>query len=296
MLLRINILAQIAADDLTPLQTGAVNMFILVLTMSAITLLVYWLSQTRFGTDALIDSRPRRNSMSFYMPIIPFMTWMAMGVLFGAILHGLPKNISDYHIEILQLLATLAIYVIILSICVFIIKTNFVRAFKGLGLRLRTIKKDIPMAALRLFMVYPVVGLVMLLIIGIGRLFLGPDWTITPHESLQLLDKYPELFSRMLLVFVAVIMAPLVEEILFRGLFQTMLRNFMPGPWAAIFATSLIFAMAHPDPVHIPILFTLSVGLGYAYDKSGSLLQSMIMHAMFNATSVIGTLFFSQKF
>jgi membrane protease YdiL (CAAX protease family) len=81
-------------------------------------------------------------------------------------------------------------------------------------------------------------------------------------------------------------MVPTFEELVFRGFFQTSLRPFAGSPWPAIFFTSLFFAILHP-PTHIPALFMLSLGLGYAYEKSGSLLRPILMHIMFNGFNII---------
>jgi membrane protease YdiL (CAAX protease family) len=52
--------------------------------------------------------------------------------------------------------------------------------------------------------------------------------------------------------------------------------------------TSLFFAILHP-PTHIPALFFLSCGLGYAYERSGSLFRPILMHVFFNGFSVAVT-------
>ena len=36
--------------------------------------------------------------------------------------------------------------------------------------------------------------------------------------------------------------------------------------------------------------FSLSIGIGYSYEKSGSLFRPIFIHALFNATSIIATL------
>jgi len=93
-----------------------------------------------------------------------------------------------------------------------------------------------------------------------------------------------------LLVVVAVVVAPVVEEVLFRGLFQTTIRSYVQRPWPAIVLTAMLFAAIHEDQSHWPSLFVLALGLGYAYEKSGSLLRPIFMHAMFNGIAVVTVL------
>ena len=63
---------------------------------------------------------------------------------------------------------------------------------------------------------------------------------------------------------------------------QTILRRWLRGPWPAVILTSVIFAAVHnPWPIKLPI-FVLSLGLGYAYERTGNLWLPICMHAMFN--------------
>jgi Type II CAAX prenyl endopeptidase Rce1-like len=72
-----------------------------------------------------------------------------------------------------------------------------------------------------------------------------------------------------------------------------------PSSLAAIITISLIFAALHwpqwPAPISI---FVLSVTIGYIYQRTGSLIAAVCMHAMFNGLStliLIGSLFFPQS-
>jgi membrane protease YdiL (CAAX protease family) len=56
--------------------------------------------------------------------------------------------------------------------------------------------------------------------------------------------------------------------------------------WASVFLTSIVFAAVHPAWT-IPPIFVLSLCLGYAYERTGSLWTVMTMHALFNATSTV---------
>lgn len=85
-----------------------------------------------------------------------------------------------------------------------------------------------------------------------------------------------------------VLLAPFVEELIFRGMLQTAARQagLLPGRWVTILVVSALFAVIHVGsvpPIALPGLFALGVGMGYAYEKSGSLIAPMAIHAMFNA-------------
>lgn len=93
-----------------------------------------------------------------------------------------------------------------------------------------------------------------------------------------------------LIVFNAIVVVPLTEEIFFRGLFQTMLRSYITKPWPAIIFASLVFVAFHENPQHWPALFAPSLCLGYAYEKSGSLFRPIFIHCLFNAMSVFAAM------
>lgn len=110
-----------------------------------------------------------------------------------------------------------------------------------------------------------------------------PD-LVKPHALLEA-AKNLALPWKIATVFSAVVLAPLAEEIFFRGLMQSMFRKYLSRPWVAIFATSAIFAALHPVNT-IPALLVLSLGLGYVYERSGRLVGPILMHALFNGINM----------
>ena len=60
--------------------------------------------------------------------------------------------------------------------------------------------------------------------------------------------------------FLIIIVAPIIEEIVFRGLFYKTLKNFIPFVQASIIS-SLIFAIIHENILSLTILFLLSLYL-----------------------------------
>lgn len=100
-------------------------------------------------------------------------------------------------------------------------------------------------------------------------------------------DKWSE---RITVSVLAVIMAPMLEELIFRGYLYGVIRKY-GGRVSAILVTSLIFAAIH---VHLPAmlaLFVLAVVLCLAYERTGSLWVPIFMHASFNSVSVYVAVF-----
>ena len=108
--------------------------------------------------------------------------------------------------------------------------------------------------------------------------------------------KKGQVISSMVL-FTIILLAPLIEEILFRGFLQTFIRQHL-GSRQAIGITSLLFALFHYAPEqglgNIPIvgsLLVLALFLGFVYEKRGSLLAPITLHACFNSISVLNLYF-----
>ena len=78
-----------------------------------------------------------------------------------------------------------------------------------------------------------------------------------------------------------VLAAPLCEEFIFRGLLQGGLRRSLPA-WPAIAIAAALFAIVHPPAAMLPV-FVLGLCAGLAYERSGSLLAPMLVHAGYNA-------------
>jgi membrane protease YdiL (CAAX protease family) len=82
----------------------------------------------------------------------------------------------------------------------------------------------------------------------------------------------------------AVLVAPVVEEAIFRGILYPTVKQ-LGYPRVAIWVTSLLFALMHFNiPSFLP-LAVFSALLIYLYEKTGSLLASITAHSLFNLTN-----------
>jgi membrane protease YdiL (CAAX protease family) len=86
----------------------------------------------------------------------------------------------------------------------------------------------------------------------------------------------------------AAVIAPLAEEAFFRGILQTFFFNAFGGRRMAIVLSSLAFGLVHfQQPQAIPALVVLGFVLGYAYERSGSLIVPVMIHAVFNLKTLV---------
>ena len=93
------------------------------------------------------------------------------------------------------------------------------------------------------------------------------------------------LWLKSYLIVLAVIVAPIVEEMCFRGiLLPLFIKN--NKPIAAIFLVSLLFAFVHFHIPSIAPLTAIAAAFSLAYIHTGSLVTSIVMHAIFNSISI----------
>jgi membrane protease YdiL (CAAX protease family) len=84
---------------------------------------------------------------------------------------------------------------------------------------------------------------------------------------------------------VIVAVAPVVEELLFRGLGFSLLERF--GQWPAIVAVGITFGLYHGLVEALPELALFGCALAWLRSRTGSVFPGMLVHATFNAIGVI---------
>ena len=89
----------------------------------------------------------------------------------------------------------------------------------------------------------------------------------------------------LLIGFSAVVVAPIVEELLFRGIFYPVLARGL-GRIPSAVACSVLFAFAHDTYAAVPSLTVLALIFTLVYEMTGSLLVPMVMHMTFNGISL----------
>ncbi len=227
-----------------------------------------------------------------------------------------PANLPSPTDLSLQLITGLAALLII-TVMFLITQTLAPRHTDPLGLNLRKLPRSFLHALLALAII-----LAPLLFANIATAYFMEHWLHRPpnlHPVLQSLRESPPLFLNLLLILNAAILAPLSEEFFFRGFLQSALiqtRSFprrhgfplfsalpdaspltsAPSParrWFAILLTSALFTLIHQQPEAFPTLFVLALGLGYLYERTGSLWAPISLHVLFNSLSLLQNKFAS---
>jgi membrane protease YdiL (CAAX protease family) len=84
---------------------------------------------------------------------------------------------------------------------------------------------------------------------------------------------------------VIAVIAPIVEELTFRGLGYSLLATPW-GPTVAIFGTGIAFGLAHGLVQAFPLLAAFGIGLAYLRSRVDSVYPGMIVHGVFNAIAL----------
>jgi membrane protease YdiL (CAAX protease family) len=108
----------------------------------------------------------------------------------------------------------------------------------------------------------------------------------TMQESVKLLQTTEDPMVLWLMALAAVLVAPLCEELLFRGYLYPVAKKFT-GPWLAACSSALFFATAHGNLSALLPLFLFGLLLVWIYEKTGSLWAPIAVHFCFNGATVI---------
>lgn len=101
-------------------------------------------------------------------------------------------------------------------------------------------------------------------------------------ESLATALQFTSTYEYILLGISTIIIAPIIEEILFRSFLYRTLRA-DHGPVFAILTSSLIFGCIHVIPLYALNAFLVGIPLAWLYEKSRSLVPGIVMHMVNNA-------------
>lgn len=127
--------------------------------------------------------------------------------------------------------------------------------------------------------------------LGVTLLILAVEATaggVEPPEQLALEASLGSGAAALLGILMAVVLAPIVEETIFRGiLFQSLRRRL--GLYPGMFLSAAVFAVMHTeltDPLYLFALWLFGVWLAAAMHRTGTLLVPILGHATFNGIAI----------
>lgn len=82
------------------------------------------------------------------------------------------------------------------------------------------------------------------------------------------------------------VLAPILEETVFRGFLMVSLTKWLPSPLAVLLSAA-VFSAAHLTPGEFPQLFVLGTALGFSYAQTRNLLTPITIHAFWNSGVIL---------
>ena len=137
----------------------------------------------------------------------------------------------------------------------------------------------------------------------IGFAFALDLFVVKPLNIIFMLEFFPDaqeqevitalqemsLLSSIITAFSVSILTPILEELLFRGFILSMLLKCYDNKVAIVFS-AIIFAVVH-EPIAIAMAFGIGLIYGWLRVRTGSIIPSMILHAIWNGFVSILILF-----
>jgi membrane protease YdiL (CAAX protease family) len=133
---------------------------------------------------------------------------------------------------------------------------------------------------------YPVFGALGTLVLSVAVSQVG----IEPQGMKQVIEVVREPHELVLSLLLLSVLAPVVEELVFRGL----LYGWIAGRWggtAGLVVSSLAFALAHWEPAHVILVLPLGFLFGWLRRRTDSLLPSLFSHIVNNGFALLAAVY-----
>lgn len=183
----------------------------------------------------------------------------------------------EEQIPLIRLLTTLLVHAVVMAAIALIVRQRKCSWSSSFGMGVRQLK-TLALAPLFYLATLPLLMFALLL----------QQWLGIEHELQDAAKVIAQDVSwlRTLYILTAIIVAPLFEELLFRGILLPFLFKHT-GPAGGIVLVSILFASMHFHLPSLAPLFLLSTMLGLVYWRTGSLWASIGTHAIFNTVSIL---------
>ena len=87
--------------------------------------------------------------------------------------------------------------------------------------------------------------------------------------------------------FIIGLLAPLTEEMVFRGAVLKSLLQWKQNPWVGIVISAILFALIHMNPVQMPHAFLVGLLLGWMYYRTDSIIPGVVYHWVNNTVAYV---------
>ncbi|MCF6150116.1 MAG: CPBP family intramembrane metalloprotease [Candidatus Kuenenia sp.] len=248
------------------------------------------MSNTRTKQNISLECRwSLKDAIKVFIAYLVF-TYAGMPILvrFIQTIFGFEIQITSPSFRTLILFVSLLVNLIICLYICYIVRFEYRQSIVNLGLTLVNLTSNIKIGLIRYLITIPVIMLAGFIVNAVSSYYgIMPDiqdvvqWVLDEDSVLVLAC----------LIFFGIIVAPIMEEIIFRGFLVPALRNYF-GVRYAIFISAAVFAAVHMDAFAFLQIFILGILLGYLYEKTQSLATSIVVHILHNSLTLAFLMYF----
>ena len=238
---------------------------------------VYAALALQMSARAVVAADDPVPTKTFGLPEAVVATLLTSFLLLNVVLSASAPSVS---LSSRDLAANLIMSVVVLLILVGFLELRRLNVDRLAGLSKYGIVRVIVTGALLLLAAYPLISAADL----ITRHYAGDG--SSKQNIVDLFNGSRMIDQRVMIIVLAVAVAPIAEELVFRFFLYGVLRRYI-GRCGGLIFTSLLFAAVHAHLPSFAPLFILGACFTLAYEWSGSILVSMTMHSLFNSLTLI---------
>lgn len=269
------------------------QIYVLLLTAGALVLLCALVSWSRTGMHDPLRGSPLRANHLGLQHVWLCLAGFFVGLWIGA---GIERLLAPRAPEsVASIVGSSASNVLVIIVCLGVGHYTFLGGLRGFGIGRRSAGVVVGYAVAGWVAALAVCEGVTWIVLVVLR-WIAPHYTPPEHTVFQALqDPAVPSWIRVIAILGAAVLAPVGEELMFRGVLQTGLKKVMPcrpgwliHRWLAILVTAALFGAMHSGtPQYVPALIALGLILGFLYERTGSLLVPILLHMLFNGRSLL---------
>ncbi len=207
------------------------------------------------------------------------------GFVIGYAVYAPPEDFPADRLErVVTAIQGVLFHVAGLVLVIFLARKKGVGWAEGFGAPGRRVAGSVLAGGLALLGVMPLI-----IAYNVSAQLLMHWWDVTPQvqDVTRIISGASGVWAKAYFFVLAVVVAPVVEEVLFRGMLLPALARLV-GVRPALVVVAVLFALVHG--LYLPsaiIFFILSIAFSLAYIHRGTLVTPVVMHAAFNALTMI---------
>ncbi len=241
------------------------------------------LSRVRRGRVLL---HPAHNRLTIECVLLPMFAWIMIGSLGSAIV---TSSFPDADQQTIMIYVGNAAHLLAGVVCVVVGHFTFRGGWRRFLAGRVNPGRDVVAGVAAMFMSFPLCFGVLVCTEAVLRV-VSPEYEFSEHDVVETLRSGD--LPLWTLWIGTTLIAPFGEEVFFRGICQPFLMRLSGNRWFGIGLTAVAFGLVHlggevPQWHVVPALTVLGLILGILYARTRSLIGPIVLHALFNAKTLL---------